>query len=389
MAGAVQLEAPVGRQSGRAGAARRGEPRLGLDHVERRRGVDGLRELLATHAEGVGQRGQDPIDLRPSRSSFSAISSLLISTVCQRLQIEAGAGRRARVDQAGDGVAVFRLHDHHVAALAVGDDLLLQVAGGVAAAQEALERRPRRRAAGGAGGRGSDAARGSRRRRPRRRRRWPCARPRSLVERRQAVGERAEAGNWRGSRRMSVRTWSIESSASARPSSRRARAARRGRTGRPACRRSPTVPAAGTRGGDRAATHLPTSRPGRPRRWSARRAARAAGAVGAEGVSAKLASASRTRENSSARRVPGCMRCSVEPGWPACQAVQPLILASFRPARGRPLGGRGGQAAQGPDEDPGRQAAAPNPLSMFMTAMPEAQLFSIASRAARPSKLAP
>ena len=34
------------------------------------------------------------------------------------------------------------LHDHHVAALAVGDDLLLQVLGGVAAAQEALEGRP-------------------------------------------------------------------------------------------------------------------------------------------------------------------------------------------------------------------------------------------------------
>ena len=33
--------------------------------------------------------------------------------------------------------------------------------------------------------------------------------------------------------------------------------------------------------------------------------------------------------------------------------------------------------------------AAPNPLSIFTTATPEAQLFSMPSRAARPPKLAP
>ncbi len=46
------------------------------------------------------------------------------------------------MNQAGDGVPVLRLHDHHVAPLAVGDDLFLEVLGGVAATQEAFQGRP-------------------------------------------------------------------------------------------------------------------------------------------------------------------------------------------------------------------------------------------------------
>ena len=94
---------------------------------------------------------------------------------------------------------------------------------------------------------------------------------------------------------------------------------------------------------------------------------------------------------------------AVEPlPGPAGRAVQPLIVA--RPARAmlagvaapKPRIGEGGSGWSGqrpicrlPWRIRAASAAAPNPLSMFMTAMPEAQLFSIARRAARPPKLAP
>ena len=63
-----------------------------------------------------------------------------------RFDEEAGAARGAAVDDAGNGAAMLGAHDEHVAAVAIGDDLLLEVFGGVAAAHEPLQRGPQLRA---------------------------------------------------------------------------------------------------------------------------------------------------------------------------------------------------------------------------------------------------
>ena len=63
----------------------------------------------------------------------------------QRLEEQAGAARRTAVDDARDGRAVLGAHHQHEAAVAVGDDLVLQVLRRVAAAQERLERAPQAR----------------------------------------------------------------------------------------------------------------------------------------------------------------------------------------------------------------------------------------------------
>ena len=58
----------------------------------------------------------------------------------ERLEEQARAARRAAVHDAGDRPAVLGADDEHVAAAAVGDDLLLQILRGVLAAQVGLER---------------------------------------------------------------------------------------------------------------------------------------------------------------------------------------------------------------------------------------------------------
>ena len=54
----------------------------------------------------------------------------------QRLEKDTGARCRDPVDDAWDGRAVFGSHDKDIAAVTVGDNLLLQVLGGIAAAQK-------------------------------------------------------------------------------------------------------------------------------------------------------------------------------------------------------------------------------------------------------------
>ena len=93
----------------------------------------------ARRAERVGQRQQDAADL---------LGFLLLERDdvvvdldgAERLEKQAGAAGRAAVDDAGNRRAVLGAHDQHVAAVAIGDDLLLQVLRGVLAAQVRLER---------------------------------------------------------------------------------------------------------------------------------------------------------------------------------------------------------------------------------------------------------
>src|SRR5262249_60139035 len=63
----------------------------------------------------------------------------------ERLEEQAGAARRGAVDDAGNAAAVLGLHHQHVAAVALGDDLLLQVLRRVLAPPGALDARPQPR----------------------------------------------------------------------------------------------------------------------------------------------------------------------------------------------------------------------------------------------------
>ena len=110
----------------------------------------------------------------------------------------------------------------HVAAVAVGDHLLLQVLRGVACRAGSPRGSSAACRAGGAADRGSRAARGWRRRPRRRRRRSPCARPasRRANEATPSASSPRRGSAARGSFRITVRAWSIESRASARPSRR-------------------------------------------------------------------------------------------------------------------------------------------------------------------------
>ena len=72
--------------------------------------------------------------------------SLLISTVLSGSRNRLAPLAGAAVDDAGDRGAVLRADDEHVAAVAVGDDLLLQVLRRVLAAQVGLERSAQPRA---------------------------------------------------------------------------------------------------------------------------------------------------------------------------------------------------------------------------------------------------
>ncbi len=90
-------------------------------------------------AERVGQRQQNPADL---------LGFLLLERDdvvvdldrAERLEKQARAAARAAVDDARNRGAVLGADDQHVAAVAVGDDLLLQVLRGVLAAQVRFER---------------------------------------------------------------------------------------------------------------------------------------------------------------------------------------------------------------------------------------------------------
>jgi len=139
MAGRPQLETAVARDR-RLDAAHQGrEAGLGLDHVELGRGVQRPLQIERPAAEGIGERQQDAPDLR--RFLLLQRHDLVVDVHrAEGLEVEARAARRAAVNDPGDGRPVLGADDQHVAAVAVGDDLVLQVAGGVAPPEVRLER---------------------------------------------------------------------------------------------------------------------------------------------------------------------------------------------------------------------------------------------------------
>ena len=113
--------------------------------VELGRGRPPCARVLAAAAERVGQRQQDAAD-------FLCFLLLERDDVvvdfdgAERLEKEAGAAARTAVHDSGNRGAVFGSHDQHVASVAIGDDLLLQVFRRVLAAQIRFERAAQPRA---------------------------------------------------------------------------------------------------------------------------------------------------------------------------------------------------------------------------------------------------
>ena len=121
------------------------ETRPRVQHVEFGGGVDRPLEILGAAAERVAQRQQDA-------PHFFVLLLLERDDVvvdfdgAERLEIEAGAAARAAMNDAGNRGPVLGANDQHVAAMAIGDDLLLEVFRGVLAAQVRLERAAQPRA---------------------------------------------------------------------------------------------------------------------------------------------------------------------------------------------------------------------------------------------------
>ena len=146
MAGGSQLEPAVLRQSW----ARR-----------RRTRIEKRARACSTSSSAAASTVRSRSSARPRNASVSA-SRMRRTSSCflllerddvvvdfdgaERLEKEAGAAARAAVHDAGDRRPVLGADDQHVAAVAIGDDLLLQVLRGVLAAQVRLERAAQPRA---------------------------------------------------------------------------------------------------------------------------------------------------------------------------------------------------------------------------------------------------
>ena len=120
--------------------------RLGLHDVERRRRVDRALQLAAAAAGTHRSARAGCAGLPRCSCCSSATMSLLISTVLSGSRNRLAPLAELPCTMPGIARAVFRADDEHVAAVAVGDDLLLQVLRRVLAAQVGLERAAQTRA---------------------------------------------------------------------------------------------------------------------------------------------------------------------------------------------------------------------------------------------------
>ena len=135
----LQLEAPVGRQRGFDPVDRVGKPRSRLQHVEFGGGLHRAVEVFRPPAKRVGQREQDSQDLFVLLL-LEGDDVVVDLDRAERLEKQARTARRRTVHDARDGPAVLGFDDEHVAAVALGDHLVLQVLGRVPSAEERLER---------------------------------------------------------------------------------------------------------------------------------------------------------------------------------------------------------------------------------------------------------
>ena len=135
----LQLECAVGRERRFDAVDRLREARASLEHVQFGGRVDGVRHLRRAGAEAIREGEQNPANLL-GLLLLERDDVVVDFDGAERLEVQARAAGRRPVHDAGDPVAVLGLHDDHVATVAFGDDLFLQVLGGVLPAQVRLER---------------------------------------------------------------------------------------------------------------------------------------------------------------------------------------------------------------------------------------------------------
>ena len=115
------------------------EGHLGLNDVELGGGIEHLPQLDGLCAETVGQQPQNSMNFFPLLL-LERHDVIVDFHRAQRLEVQAGTAARAAMNDSGNGRAVLRLHDQHVAAVAIGHHLILQIPRRLFAAQVRLER---------------------------------------------------------------------------------------------------------------------------------------------------------------------------------------------------------------------------------------------------------
>ena len=141
MSSSLQLERSVSGDDRFDGARHQREPRARLDDVQRGGDFDRSLELVRPRAEGIGQREQDALHLL--RLLLLERDDVVVDLDgLERLDEQAGAAGGAAVNDAGNRGSMFGANHQHVATVAVGDDLFLQILRGFASAQERIERGP-------------------------------------------------------------------------------------------------------------------------------------------------------------------------------------------------------------------------------------------------------
>ena len=157
---ASSSNAPSARQRRLDAADERREARLGLDDVQLGRRFDGALQVERRGARNWSVSASRMRRTSSASCSSSATISLLISTVLSGSRNRLAPLAELPWMMPGIADAVLGLDDEHVAAVAVGDDLVLQVLRGVLAAQERLERAAQPRRAAFAADRGPPAVPG-------------------------------------------------------------------------------------------------------------------------------------------------------------------------------------------------------------------------------------
>ena len=140
----LQLEGAVGGQSRLDAVDGRGVLRARLQHVEIDCRLDGALEVRRAGAKGVGQRQQNPpnfLDLLLLERHDVVVDFHR----AERLEEQTRAARRRPVHDARNRPAMLGLDDDHVAAVPLGDHLILQILRRLLAAQIRFERRPQPR----------------------------------------------------------------------------------------------------------------------------------------------------------------------------------------------------------------------------------------------------
>ena len=139
MPSVAKLHAAVGCERRRRAAEPRREPGFCLKLVELGGRLDDGVELGVRVPKRIRERREDATDF--FLLAFGQRHDVVVELDRrERFEVQARAARRRAVHDAGNRVAMFGADDDDVAAVAIGDDLVLKVLGGVAAAGQALER---------------------------------------------------------------------------------------------------------------------------------------------------------------------------------------------------------------------------------------------------------